>query len=282
MEAGEASGFAFAEAELAKKQKKGLGKLMSSSDDDVDLRPSLVTALVRVGGDEAVRVLKSAMTAVDKGSWLETWIAIGLLELGDTSQIQLAKAALSRPEWSFTAVRVASALAKNGDYSGIPALASLYDSAAKGHEPDYGMAALAFLAGEGGSWEKSEQAKRQRLLRLRQQIAATLAEIDRPECVPVLTGILDDADASVRLAAAYGLADMTTDGAAEALTKAASVDYGAVDERSRNPIVHAHVARSAARRFGEAPATANTLATAAESPFASVRFLALCATPKAE
>ena len=52
------------------------------------------------------------------------------------------------------------------------------------------MAALAFLAGEGGSWEKSENAKRQRLLRLRQQIAATLAEIDRPDCVPVLTGIL--------------------------------------------------------------------------------------------
>ena len=107
---------------------------MQPDSEDVDIRPALVTALVRAGGDDAIRVLKTAMASVEKGSWLETWIAVGLLELGDTSEIDLARAALSNPEWAFTTVRISTALAKNGDYSGIPALGSLYSSAARGVE----------------------------------------------------------------------------------------------------------------------------------------------------
>ena len=127
-----------AEAELTKKQKKGFAKMMKSKDE-VDLRPSLVRAAVRAGGDDAIRVLKSGFAAAENGSLLQTWIAVGLLELGDTSQIGLCKAALNNPEWAFTAVRIARALAANGDFSGIPVLARLYGNAAKGVEMGAGF-----------------------------------------------------------------------------------------------------------------------------------------------
>ena len=202
MRAGEASGFTFAEKELTKKQKKGFGKFMKSSSDDVDLRPALVTALVRAGGDQSIRVLKSSLVAVKKGTWLETWMAVGLLELGDTSQVKTAKAALGNPEWAFTTVRIATALAENGDFAGIPTLKTLYTSAASGVEPDWGKAALAYVAGDGAHYESGEKAKRARLIRLRRQISSALAEIDQPQCVPIMITILGDAEASVRVAAA--------------------------------------------------------------------------------
>ena len=280
MEAGEASGFTFAEQELTKKQKKGLGKLMSSSDDDIDLRPSLVTALVRADGDDAVRVLRTAMGKVEKGSWLETWIAVGLLELGDTSQLALAKAALTNPEWAFTRVRVATALAKNGDVSGIPALRELYSSAARGVEPDWGKATLAFLAGDGGTYQSGEEATQRRLIRLRQQIADGLAAIDRGECVPGLVEILGDSEPSVRLTTAYALGRMTAPEATAGLAAAMRTDFEAPGVRPRNPLVHAYIARTAVLRHG-AEASAGVLGAAAASPHASVRFLSLCLQPEA-
>ncbi len=275
MQAGEPSGFAFAEAELTKKQKKGLGKLMKSSDD-VDLRPALVTALVRAGGPEAVRVLKSGMTVAKKGSWLETWIAVGLLELGDTSHLALAKSALANPEWAFTTVRIATALAHNGDMAGVPALKSLYESAARGVEPDWGKATLAFLAGEGEGYQAGEQNRAARLVRLRQQIAGALAEIDQPACVPILGEMLSDSEPSVRMAGARALTHMETPEVAQGLTEVMATDFGAFEGRSRNPGLHARAVRVAAVRFPDQPATGQVLEAAVSSPYQSVQFLGLC------
>lgn len=276
MKAGEASGFSFAQGELTKKQKKGLGKFMKSSEDNVDLRPALVTALVRAGGNDAIRVLKSSAASVEKGSWLETWIAVGLLELGDTSQIGLVKAALGKPDWAFTTVRIATALADNGDFSGVPALESLYRSAAGGVEPDWGKATLAYLAGDGGEFQSGEKAKSARLIRLRRQIAWALSEIDQPNCVPILTSVLTDSEPSVRAAAAYGLAAMKVPGAAAGLAAAMPVDYGKVGEASRNPVVQAHLVRAAGARFGDHEESGQVIEAGLVSPYNSVRFLSLC------
>ncbi len=282
MKAGEASGFAFAREELTKKEKKGLGKFMKSSSDDVDLRPSLVTALVEADRSESIDVLKSASAVVTKGSWLETWIAVALLELGDTSQIGLAKAALGNPEWAFTTVRIATALAEHGDDSGIPALGTLYDSAARGVEPDWGKAAAAYLAGEGMQYESGERARKARLTSLRRQIAWALAEIDQPQCVPIVTKILGDPDDSVRVAAAYAMASMTTADAATGIEAAMAVDYGVFEGRSRNPVVRAHLVRAANRSFPDQTATVDVVEAGIADPSDSVRFLALCVSDSGE
>jgi hypothetical protein len=279
MEAGEASGYAFAEAELTKKEKKGFGKFMKSSSDDVDLRPSLVTATVRAGGDDARRVLKSGIAKTKKGSWLETWIAVGLLELGDTSHIQVAKAALGNPDWAFTTVRIVTALANSDDFSGIPALEKLYKDAAKGIVPDTSKAVLAFLAGEGHQYQNDKTSQEARLIRLRQQVANALADIDQPQCVPLVTAILGDKEPSVRMAAAYALARMSQTGAANGLAVAIQTDFGTSNIRPRNGVLHAHVVRAAAGRFADEAATLKVLEAGVSSSYPSVRFLSICATP---
>lgn len=279
MEAGVRSGFDFAENELTRQKKKGLAKLMKSKDD-VDLRPSLVRALVRAGGPEAIRVLKSGFAAAENGSLLQTWIAVGLLELGDTSQIGLCKAALDNPEWAFTAVRIARALAAIGDDSGIPALARLYANAAKGVDPDPGSAVLAFLAGEGAQYRDQKLSREARLVRLRRQVAQALGDIDRTACVPHLVTILNDPEASVRSSSADALAGMTVPETVDGLARVVQTDFGSWEGRPRNPSIHAHAIRVAAQRFGESEGSAAVVSLGTSSSFPSVRFLSLCVTPE--
>jgi HEAT repeat protein len=214
------------------------------------------------------------MGIVEKGTWLETWIAIGLLELGDATHIELARAALANPSWDFTAVRVATALAKHGDLSGIAALERIYQRAAQGLEPETGKAVVAFLGGAGDLYLADRGDREQRLIRLRRQIANALATIDEPESVPLLATILEDSDESVRTAAAYALARMSDPAAVAGLVKAIAVDYGAIGQVSRNPAVHAHIVRSAAVH-ADVPETRAVLETGKASSSVSVQFLAL-------
>jgi hypothetical protein len=283
MEGGVESGYAWAREEFAKAgakrggKAKGFMKKMMATEEEVDFKPALVNSLVRIGGDRANRALAEAKGLVESGSWIETWIAIGLLELGDGTHIDLARKALTNPEWEFTVVRVATALAKHGDYSGISALAGLYEKAAKGLEPETARGVVAFLGGAGDLYMADRGERKDRLLRLRRQIAGALATIDRPESTPVLEAILDAPEDSVRSSAAYALARMSDASAATGLAKAIGLDYGTIGKASRNPAVHAHLVRRAAAAHGGSAGTKSVIATAKGSPFTSVQFLALCA-----
>jgi len=266
MEAGVESGYVWAEEQFGKKSGgKGM-KLLKGGGDDYDYQSPLVGMLVRIGGDRSRKALARAITQVEPGSWTETWIAIGLLELDDTTHLDLARQALAHEEWEFTSVRIATALARHGDESGIPALAKLYAKAVRGESPGKvkGLAKL-FDDGDDSS----------RLLNLRHQIADALGRIDRPSAVDLLVSILDDPEPAVRASAAYALARMTVPAADDGLGKAIAVDYGAEKERSRNPTVHAHVARWAARSFPDEDATPILLGTAAKDPSPAVQLLAL-------
>lgn len=275
IQADEASGYSWAGQQFAKKKSKGMKKFMKT-EKETDFKPSLVRILVASGSDEALKTLQAGIGSVEKGSWIETWIAIGMLELGDTSRIDLARAALTRPEWGFTVVRVSTALAEHGDYSGVAALQSLYDQAAQGIEAQPGKAALAYLAGEGIQYENNQSAKKARLLRLRRQIAGALSTIDTAESAAVLTSILEDDEPSVRASAAYGLADMTDAAAAAGLVRAMQVDYGTIGDVSRNPVVTAHVVRRSESRFSGEPSTDEVQQAGLASSVVSVKFLARC------
>jgi HEAT repeat protein len=281
MEAGVESGYGWAREEFAKAgakkggKAKGFMKKMMATEEEVDFKPALVNALVRIGGDRARQALSEAKGLVETGTWIETWIAIGLLEMGDATHIDLARQALGNPEWEFTAVRVSTALAKHGDYSGIPALEKLYQKAAQGLEPETGRAVVAFLGGAGDLYLADRGERKDRLLRLRRQIADAVATIDRPESTPVLEMILDAPEESVRSSAAYALARMSDPSAAAGLAKAIGLDYGSIGQASRNPVIHAHLVRRAAA--GHGTAAKPVIDAAKGSPFTSVQFLALCA-----
>ena len=120
------------------------------------------------------------------------------------------------------------------------------------------------------------------MIRLRQQVANALADIDQPQCVPLVTAILGDKEPSVRMAAAYALARMSQTGAATGLAVAIGTDFGTINNRSRNGVMHAHVVRAAAGRFAGEEATLKVLEAGVSSAYPSVRFLSICATPGEE
>ena len=268
MTAGEDAGFEWAARYLTGKKKpkdrqKEIDKALKKGKhakwkkpDEGDMRSRVVTALVETGGERAAEVLAMGFHFTKQGHWIETWIALGMYKLGDDSQVELLKGALSSREWDFTTLRIAEAFAAEGDTSGVPAIGALYDEAV------------------GRAKKARKDSERADLRRLRSGIANAAAVIDRDDCVPILTRILTDTDASVRTSAAYALARMRKAKVNTALEQALGVDYGKTKSGPRTPIVHAHLTRSAAARE---PRVARVLAKATASPLTSVKFLALSA-----
>lgn len=276
IEAGEDAGYTWASQQLTAKKASTMKKFMAtSSDDTFDFKPSTVSLLAGGKREKSLPVLTTGFDAAAAGSWIQTWIAIAMLELGDKSHIDLVKASMSVPEWDFTAVRAAEALARNGDYSGIGALGPVYDRALAGTESSAGAELLALVSGSGSEYSMDREAKLARLTRLRVQIADVLGEMNRADAVPLLEKMLADPAASVRVAAAHSLTSMTDKAAARGLAKAYDVDYGKSGSGSRNPVMQAAIVRAAGVRFPGDPATKTLLASAAKSSYPSVKFMAL-------
>ena len=249
IEAGQPAGFDYALEQLSKKKRK-----------DPDPGPELVQALLAKGGDPSRSVLKGAIAAQKPGSWLAAAMAVGLLEMGDTSSIDVVRAALANKDWLHTRMEAAVALAGQGDTSGLPVLQSLTLS--------HGLLKSA-LDLSFGTYRDPEA--------MRCAVAEALGRTDREEAVPMLASLLSDKSDRVRLAAAYALIRMSAPASIDGLVAALAVDYGSQDGRARNPQVHAQLLRAAARRLPKDVRTAAMLEKGTGSPFASVRFLALAA-----
>lgn len=262
VEAGNDAGFEWAKTTLAK-TKKGF----MDSKDAPDHRPQVVRIMVLYGGEKGRAVLAEVVDKYGDTDWLKTWIATGMLELGDKSKIDLVRKSLQNPEWDYTAVRITEALAKHGDYSGLPVLQQLIEK--RPPKKSAGMAVLGALAGQ----KDNTADENRRLADLRIQIANALARINRAECVPLLSELLGDENMYVRSAAALALTELTTPTALDGLKKAMDADYGKVDGRSRNPEVYAHVVRLAAMRFPSDPRTAEIIQAALLKDSPSVQFL---------
>jgi HEAT repeat protein len=257
--AGNDAGFDAALKDLTEKKKGLMGSLMSTGDHP-DHSAALVGALALAGGDKAKAVLAKVVPARKPDEWLTSYAAITLLELGDSSAIEVVRKALMREQWPFTRIDAAVALAHAGDRSGLPVLKSLTE--VKG---GWKSAAGEVLFGRRKPDPET----------MRSAVAEALGRVDHAEAVPVLLALLDDKTETVRTSAALALAGMKDPAALEGLAKALSVDYGKQDGRPRNPAVHARVVRAAAR-FTD-PRVGSVLTEGAQSPVPSVRFLALVA-----
>lgn len=259
---GDQNGLDWADRTLAK-TKKGF----MDAKDAPDQRPETVRILVKYAGEKGRAILAQNVDKYQDSNWLKTWIATGMLELGDTSKIDLVRASLNNPEWDYTAVRITEALARHGDYSGLTALRQLIEK--RPPQKSTGMAILGALAGK----KDNTKEEKRRLENLRIQIANALARINRPECVPLLQTLLLDEDPYVRSSAALALTEMTIPEALGGLMTGMDIDYGTVDGKSRNPEVQAHLARMAAMRFADNPQTAEIIRKAGSKPSPSVQFL---------
>lgn len=250
------AGFAYAKEQLTKK-KGGF----FSSNRDADYRPAIVQVLVAFGGEPAIPVLQAGLGVLKPDDWLRAFIAIGLLELGDKTGIDDARRALTVSNWTHTRLRAAEALAKHGDGSGVPVLKAM------AQDPGFLKKAADIMSGKEIDYDA-----------MRAAIAQSLGRTNLPDAVPVLSLLVADKSADVRLAAAYALARMTNAAALDAYGSALAQDYGRDGNRERTPEVAAHLVRTAAQRFADEPRTTALLQQAGKSEIVTVRFLALVAS----
>ena len=231
---------------------------------NVDYTDEVIQALIDKGGDPAREALNTVLASGKVGDWQSAWIAIGLLNMGDESHLDLVKAALANEKWPFTRVQAAVALARHGDHSGLPVLRTLLEPAA----------AQGFLKSTVEAVLKGSKPDPDAI---RSTTTRALGTIDGPDVVPILVSLLDDRSDRVRLSAAYALAAMKAPAALDGLGHALEVDYGSEEKRPRAPEVKAALVRSAVLRFDHDPRTRALLQKASGSPIPSVKFLALVA-----
>jgi HEAT repeat protein len=206
--------------------------------------------------------LSKAIAPRKPNEWLTCWMALGLLNLGDETRVELVRTALNNAEWPYTRLQAAVALAKHKDYAGIPVLQSL--ATPQGHQSF--LKSVADAAFKGGKPDPAV---------VRARVADALAAIDHADAVPTLTSLLTDKEDRVRLSAAYGLGRMTDPAALEGLNAALEVDYGSEEGRSRNPYVYAHLVRQAAATFPREPRAVAVLKKGSASQSVAVKFLSL-------
>lgn len=252
--AGQQSGFDWARDYLGKPRKKGF----LSTSKDVDYSSDVAAAVIEKGGEPAKAVLAAGIAGHKPDEWLTAFMAIGLLELGDTSHLDLVKAALANKDWPRTRVRAAIALAGQKDYSGIPVLQAMCV------EPGLGKKALELTL---GTYRDPEAA--------RIAVADALGFVDHPDGVSILASLLEDGSEQVRLTAAFGLMRMQDASALDAMPKLFGTDFGKFEGRSRNPEVQATALRTSALKFSADERTRHLIRKASESSHPSVKFLAL-------
>jgi HEAT repeat protein len=248
---------------------------------DWDYRPDLIRDLVETGGDRSLSALDEMVMGGHHNEWLEAMMRTGLLELGDRDQFPELLALVGKRDWDFgrgTAARWYKRF-KPMLWQGIKMAAKTY----MGMPPDQ------------QDWQRVRQmvtnmawGERDRILarkserdvktdQFRWQLADSAGELDDPQCLSILAPLLGDDEPSVRMSAASALLDQSGPGSANLLFRALTLDYGAEQDISRNPEIHAAVTLRLIRTFPDHPATPQALSRAVQSDSPSVRFLALTA-----
>lgn len=265
IQAHQVSGYEWAIEKLAPK-KKGFNPLKKNKEPD--FRSQIVRTLVRFPSDESLVILRDAFTKYEDDEWIKTWIATGLLELGDASYIPFVKSKLQNAEWDFTSIRIATALAQHGHYDGIPVLNQLTLK----EPPKKGGAAKLFGALSGKS--DTTQNEKNKLERLKMQVANAVATINHPDGLPILRNLLMDSNIYVRSSAAYALTRMTIDqNLLPDYLLAFNTEFGQTQGRSRNPIIHSYLLRLGALKYPEQIQNSDFLNAAKNHPDPSIQFL---------
>ena len=248
-------------------------------DDAIDHRPDLVRDLVETGDERARMVLAERVAAGHPNEWLLAWMRLGLYELGDESQIDELRTLIEKSDWDFggdslgTWYRRLKPLLWEGAKvaAGLPAdtrrIAQL-------------VASFAFAERDRRLARSREQTLRSQ--QFRWQLADSLANIDRPQVIPIIRRLLASDDTSVRISAAHAAIGRTHPGAAELLIQALELDYGQEDGVSRNPEIRAALLRDLVTRFPDHPETQAALTDGEYLSDPSVAFMVYTAREAGE
>jgi HEAT repeat protein len=260
---------------------KTIGHRRTSEAKQPDIRPLVVRQLVTLGGAKARQTLEQALAAGPGNDWLEAWVRVALLELGDTSQMPAVEAAIAKEDWAldprgflsvWRAIKPLLTAAAQTMISGGLAAPSAF------HQVQQAVQLIGnFASGERGRYLANADKRQAAIAQLRWQTADALAVAHPPGAEKVLVRLLDDPAPAVRLSAARALACLDTPDALEGIETAFSRDYGDEAGVSRTAEVRGALLRAALIRFPQDPRTRKLLGLAADDADPGVEFIALAA-----
>jgi hypothetical protein len=234
----------------------------SSEDVNPDLRPQIVRELAAMPEHRGRAPLEQIAAQGAGNDWLQAWVAVALLELGDASELPAVQAAVAKTDWTL-------------DRPGI----KYYWSRIR---PFVSLAAGAALGAPVAPRPRGRASDRELVsVQMRWQAASALGFTDDPAAVTTLIQLLDDGELSVRMSAAAALAVSPNAGAIAGLVHAMAVDYGGEAGVSRGPEIRAALLRSAVLRFRQNPRTHQLCLNAADDQDPGVRFIAAVALAEA-
>ena len=250
-----------------------------------DVRGQVVRDFVELGGEPSRQALRAALDDGSRNEWVEAWIAVGLLELGDESVAAQVEAALTTDDWELDPrgvrsiwraikpfLQYAAQLAMSGGMSAMSSTDQLRQ--------------VTSLVGNAVQGERarhlSKLDQRESLTaQLRWQAADAIAKAQPEGALRMLRTLLADPTPGVQPSAALALARSGDPEAAPLLAAAYDAALTTAADAPNLPELRATLVRAAVLSSPAAEATRGLLAKAAADPDAGVRFVALAATPAA-
>jgi HEAT repeat protein len=246
-----------------------------------DIRPQVVRQLVALGGTHARQTLEQALAAGPGNDWLEAWVRVALLELGDAGQMAAVETAMAKEDWAldprgvrsvWRAIKPLLMAAAQTMMSGGVAAPSAF------HQVQQAVQLIGnFASGERGNYLANADKREAAIAQLRWQTADALAVAHPPGAEKLLLRLLDDKVPAVRLSAARALACLDAPDAIEGLETAFRRDYGDEGGVSRTAEVRGALLRAALIRFPGDARTRRLLDAGASDADPGVKFIALAA-----
>lgn len=246
-----------------------------------DIRGQVVRDLVELGGEPSRRALRAALDEGTRNDWLEAWVAVGLLELGDVSVMAQVEAALMKDDWEldprglrsiWRAIKpfltYAAQLAMSGGASALSSSEQLKQATSL-----IGNAVMSERARHLGKLDQRESLTAQ----LRWQAADAIARTQPEGALRMLNALLADATPGVQSSAALALARSDHPEALPLVAAAYDNALATGTSLGHEPELRATLVRAAVLHSPAAPATVTLLAKAGVDPDPGVRFIALAA-----
>jgi HEAT repeat protein len=249
-----------------------------------DVRGQVVRDLVELGGEPSRNALRAALDDGSRNEWVEAWIAVGLLELGDESVVPQVEAALTTDDWELDPrgvrsiwraikpfLQYATQLAMSGGMSAMSSTDQLRQ--------------VTSLIGNAVQGERARHLSKldQRAsltAQLRWQAADAIAKAQPEGAVRMLRTLLADPTPGVQGSAAVALARLADPEALPMIGSAYETALAADASLPYLPELRATLVRAAVLSAPAADATKSLLTKAQADPDAGVRFIALAATAR--
>jgi HEAT repeat protein len=253
----------------------------TTDTDKPDIRAQVVRDLVELGGANSRQALQLALDDGLKNDWLEAWVAVGLLELGDVSAAARVEAALANDDWQLDPRGVRSiwrVIKPFLQYAAQMAMSGGLGATMSSSQQLRQVTSLVgnAVVGERGRHLQKLSQRESLTAQLRWQAADAIATARPDRAVEMLSGLLGDDTPGVRASATLALARVEEPEALALLVS--SYDDALTAASALAPEARATLVRAAFVQAPAAPATKELLAKASADPDPGVRFIAVAAS----